>query len=34
MAENYRDELRARFGLDLELGLDLGDEVPDHPWLH
>src|SRR5437763_7360522 len=30
MTEIYRDELRARFGLDL----DLGDEVPDHPWLH
>jgi len=30
MAETYRDELRARFGLDL--GLD--SEVPDHPWLH
>src|SRR5436305_2084652 len=34
MAETYRDELRARFGLDVELGLDLGDEAPDHPWLH
>jgi len=34
MAEIYRDELRARFGLDLELGLDPGDEVPDNPWLH
>src|SRR5437868_2022472 len=30
MAEIYRDELRARFGVDL----DLGGEVPDHPWLH
>src|SRR3954447_6605851 len=34
MAETYRDELRARFGLDVELGLDPGDEAPDHPWLH
>jgi FMN reductase [NAD(P)H] len=34
MAEIYRDELRARFGLDLELGLDPGGEAPDHPWLH
>src|ERR1700724_3579818 len=32
MAEIYRDELRARF--DLDLGLDAGGEVPDHPWLH
>ena len=30
MAEIYRDELRARFGQDL----DLGGEAPDHPWLH
>src|SRR5207253_2460035 len=30
----YRDELRARFGLDLDLDLDLGGEVPDHPCLH
>src|SRR5437762_5039485 len=34
MAETYRDELRARIGLDLDLDLDLGGEVPDHPWLH
>jgi FMN reductase [NAD(P)H] len=34
MAEIYHDELRARFGLDLELGVDPGDEVPDDPWLH
>jgi FMN reductase [NAD(P)H] len=34
MAEIYSDELRARFGLDFELGLDPGDEVPDDPWLH
>jgi FMN reductase [NAD(P)H] len=34
MAETYRDELRARFGLDLELGVDPADEAPDHPWLH
>jgi FMN reductase [NAD(P)H] len=33
MAEIYRDELRARFDLDLDLGLDPGGEVPDHPWL-
>src|SRR5438067_5653749 len=30
MTETYRDELRARFGLDL--GLD--GEVPDDAWLH
>src|SRR5258708_26047346 len=30
MAETYRDELRARFGLDVELD----NEAPDHPWLH
>jgi nitroreductase len=29
MADIYRDELHARFGRDL----DLGDELPDHPWL-
>jgi nitroreductase len=29
MAENYQDELRARFGHDA----DLGGEVPDLPWL-
>src|SRR5437588_10741514 len=34
MAETYRDELRARFGVDVELGPDPGDEAPDHPWLH
>src|SRR6266550_4657528 len=34
MAETYRDELRARFGLDLAQDLDLGGEVADHPWLH
>src|SRR5438132_8087643 len=34
MAETYRDELRARFGLDLDPDLDLKGEVPDHPWLH
>src|SRR4029077_20979160 len=34
MAEIYRDELRARFDLDLDLGLGPGGEVPDHPWLH
>jgi FMN reductase [NAD(P)H] len=34
MAEIYRDELCARFGLDLDLDVDLGGEVPDHPWLH
>src|SRR5947199_2386462 len=34
MAEIYRDELRTRFGLDLDLDPDLGGEVPDHPWLH
>src|SRR3954453_1663710 len=30
MAESYRDELRARFGVDIELD----EETPDHPWLH
>src|SRR3984893_7048185 len=30
MAEIYRDDLRARFGQDL----DLDGEVPDDPWLH
>jgi nitroreductase len=30
MAEIYRDELRARFGQDVELD----GEVPDDPWLH
>ena len=34
MAEIYRDELRARFGQNLELGFDPGGEMPDHPWLH
>ena len=29
MAENYQEELRARFGLDVELG----GEVPDENWL-
>ena len=29
MADNYQDELRARFGFDVELG----GEVPDHPWM-
>jgi nitroreductase len=30
MAESYQDELRARFGL----AVDLGGEAPDHSWLH
>jgi len=30
MAGSYADELRARFGMDV----DLGGEVPDDPWLH
>jgi FMN reductase [NAD(P)H] len=30
MADDYKDELRARFGLDV----DLGGEIPDEPWLH
>src|SRR5574338_130841 len=30
MAEGYQDELRARFGLEVELG----GEAPDHSWLH
>src|SRR6266446_2071507 len=29
MADIYSEELHARFGLDL----DLGDELPDNPWL-
>jgi nitroreductase len=29
MAGIYRDELHARFGLDV----DLGDELPDNPWI-
>ena len=31
MTHPYSDELRARFGLDLDLGG--GGEVPEHPWL-
>jgi FMN reductase [NAD(P)H] len=31
MAGIYLDELHARFGLDLDV--DLGDELPDHPWI-
>src|ERR1700747_1768272 len=34
MAEIYRDELRARFDLDLDLGLDPERGVPAPPWLH
>ena len=34
MADIYQNELRARFGLDVELGLDPGGEVPDDPWMH
>src|SRR3982751_3043727 len=30
MADIYQNELRARFGLDVELG----GEVPDDPWMH
>lgn len=33
MAEHYKDELRARFGLDVDLGLDPRGEAPDDPWL-
>src|SRR5438093_12653800 len=29
MTDTYRDELQARFGLDVALGV----EVPDEPWL-
>jgi nitroreductase len=32
MTHPYEDELRARFGLDLDLDLD--GRVPDDPWLH
>ena len=31
MTNAYTDELRARFGLDLDLGA--ADEIPEHPWL-
>ncbi len=33
MTHTYQNELRARFGLDVELDVDLGGEVPDDPWL-
>ena len=34
MTQPYENELRARFGLDVELGVDLeGGEVPDDSWL-
>src|SRR4051794_18178667 len=34
MASSYRDEMQARFGLDIDLGeMDLGAETPDNPWL-
>ena len=33
MANAFEDELRARFGLDLELGRDPAGEAPDEPWL-
>jgi nitroreductase len=34
MTDPYENELRARFGLDVELGAEPGGEVPDDPWLH
>jgi len=33
MAHNYQDELRARFGLDIELGLDPGGEGLEDAWI-
>lgn len=33
MADNYHEELRARFGLEVELGRDPAGEAPDEPWL-
>lgn len=33
MADDYQDELRARFGLDIDLGLDPGGEVPEDAWI-
>src|SRR5690349_5224441 len=33
MADNYQDELRARFGFDVDLGLDPGGEVPEDAWI-
>lgn len=33
MAESYQDELRARFGHDVNLGIEPGGEVPELPWL-
>ena len=33
MTQMYDDELRARFGLDVELGIESVGEVPDDPWL-
>jgi FMN reductase [NAD(P)H] len=33
MAESYQDELRARFGHDVSLGIEPGGEVPELPWL-
>ena len=33
MADKYQEELRARFGLDVELGLDPGSETPNEPWM-
>jgi nitroreductase len=34
MTNPYENALRARFGLDVELDVALGGEVPDDPWLH
>ncbi len=34
MTEPYESELRARFGLDVELDGEPADVVPDDPWLH
>ena len=33
MADDYQDELRARFGLDVDLGLDPRGEVPEDAWI-
>jgi len=34
MTQTYENELRARFGQDVELDVEPGGELPDEPWLH
>jgi FMN reductase [NAD(P)H] len=34
MTNAYDDELRARFGQDIELGVERGTDLPEEPWLH